>query len=82
APWALAAGLQDANAGLIFGLVAAVVVFVAAVVLLIMHEAPAIAFGLLCGLVLLVAIVTLLWVIAFILIVIIAGICLVGGTFP
>jgi hypothetical protein len=81
-PWALAAGLQDANAGAIFGLIAAVVVVIAAVTLLIMREARAIAFGLLGGLALLIGIFALLLVIAFIFIVIIAGICLVGGAFP
>ncbi|MGN6360011.1 MAG: hypothetical protein ACTHNK_06445 [Thermomicrobiales bacterium] len=81
-PWALAAGLQDANAGAIFGLIAAVVVVIAAVTLLIMREARAIAFGLLGGLALLIGIFALLLVIAFIFIVIIAGICLVGGLNP
>lgn len=78
-PWVLAAGLQDANAGIIFGLIATVVVVIAAVVLLIMHEVRAVAFGLLGGLALLVGIIAVLLLLAFILIVIIAGVCLVGG---
>jgi hypothetical protein len=81
-PWVLAAGLQDANAGIIFGLIATVVVVIAAVVLLIMHEVRAVAFGLLGGLALIAGFIALLLLLAFILIVIIAGICLVGGTFP